>query len=67
MKEMKTSQFKNNFNGDLVNITGKSRNADGVKYVEYEKTIPVKVGSQVISSFSKPEHAFQKAYSPCKN
>ena len=64
---MKNNRYKNNFTGDVVTVTAVTPGGEGIKYVEYEKDIPVKAGSQVLSNFRKPEHVFNKAYSPCKN
>lgn len=64
---MDNKRFKNRFTGDQVVVVGVYRTADGVDYIEYEKTIPVRVGAQTISRFSKPRYVFNKAYSPCNN
>lgn len=59
---MKNKRFKNIFTGDCVTVTSLFHINGGYDQIIYEKDIPSKVGSHIISEFSKPAHAFNKAY-----
>ena len=58
---MKDQRYKNVFNGDKVTVTDVWE-SDSAQYVSYKKDVPIDVDGRRRDTFSRPVHAFNKAF-----